>query len=74
MLKKVCDIGNDPIKRWNYKNVELDINSTGEYKPSKGNSTEKIDGVIMDIIALGVTLEHEEEKKSVYESRGIRSV
>ena len=74
MLKKECDIGKDPIKRWNYKNVELDIGSTGEYKPSKGNSTEKIDGVIMDIIAIGMSLDHEKEKKSVYESRGIRSV
>ena len=74
MMKRSCDIGKDEIKRWNYKNVELDIKSSGQYKPSKDRSTEKIDGVIMDIIALGVSMEHVEEKKSIYESRGIRSV
>lgn len=74
MLKKICDIGNDPIKRWNYKNVELKFSSEGDYKPDKERSTEKIDGVIMDIISLGMSLDHEKEKKHIYETRGIRSL
>lgn len=74
MLKRECDIGEDPIKRWNYANVELHFDHNGEYKPAKDKSTEKIDGVIMDIIAIGVYLDTKKEKESVYEKQGIRSI
>lgn len=43
----------DPILRWMNGNVELVRDPNANYKPDKGKSAEKIDGIVALIIALG---------------------
>jgi phage terminase large subunit-like protein len=45
----------NPCLRWMYSNVELYRDNNDNYRPIKGKSKEKkIDGVIADIIAVGI--------------------
>lgn len=45
--------GGHPVLRWNASNVTVETNAAGDLKPSKSKSTEKIDGVVSVIMALG---------------------
>jgi phage terminase large subunit-like protein len=51
-------------------NTAAETDSAGNIKPSKAKSTEKIDGVVAAIMALGRAMVSEEET-SVYQNRGI---
>jgi phage terminase large subunit-like protein len=42
----------NPVQTWMLSNVELKRDSNGNYKPDKNKSTEKIDGIVADIMAL----------------------
>src|SRR4030095_12546823 len=42
----------NPVLRWNIQNVAVDQDASGNLKPSKAKSTEKIDGVVALIMAL----------------------
>lgn len=63
--------GGHPILRWMASNVSVEIDAAGNMKPSKKKSSEKIDGIIMLIMALGRAITQDKPKKSVYEDRGI---
>lgn len=62
----------NPVLRWNASNVAVETDAAGNLKPSKKKSTEKIDGIVSLIMAIGRAIVSEPEKPSVYESRGIR--
>lgn len=51
-------------------NVAVETDAAGNLKPSKKKSTERIDGIVAAIMALGRVLVTE-PKKSVYEYRGV---
>lgn len=53
-----CEIENfnNPVIRWMIGNVELEMDAAGNIKPSKGKSSNKIDGVVADIMALAQTM------------------
>ena len=63
-----------PVLRWMASNVAVEMDAAGNYKPSKKKSTEKIDGIVAAIMALGRAMVAEEAKRSVYEERGIRTL
>lgn len=44
------------VLRWNARNVAVEQDAAGNLKPSKAKSTEKIDGIVAAIIALGCAL------------------
>ncbi len=67
------DHGGHPVLRWMVGNVAIRMDSNGNFKPDKQKSSEKIDGVIGCIEALGLAIATDNEK-SVYEKRGIRRV
>lgn len=46
----------NPCLRWNLANVAVDTDATGKIRPSKVKSSERIDGVVAAIMALGVAL------------------
>jgi len=46
--------GGNPVLRWHFDNVELDVTGDGLVKPSKAKSGEKIDGVAATVNALFV--------------------
>ncbi len=62
----------NPVMRWMASHVAIDMNATGDIKPTKERSAEKIDGFHALIMGIGraiVTPEKVEE--SVYETRGM---
>lgn len=45
--------GGHPVLRWNASNVTVEQDAAGNLKPSKRKSSEKIDGIVATIMALG---------------------
>lgn len=63
--------GANPVLRWMASNVTVETDAAGNLKPSKKKSTEKIDGIVALVMALGRALESDGDGKSVYETRGV---
>ena len=55
VLKGELDHGNHPVLRWMADNVATVTDSSGNIKPAKNKSTQKIDGIVALIIALALT-------------------
>ena len=66
--------GCNPVLRWMADNVGAEFDAAGNVKPSKKKSTEKIDGIVAAIMALGRAMVREEKRPSVYETRGLVTV
>ncbi len=69
MDEKVAHGGN-PVLRWNVANVKVIDDTNANIRPSKKHSTEKIDGAVALIMALG-RAEAQTEEECVYSTRGI---
>jgi phage terminase large subunit-like protein len=52
LSRKLNHLGN-PVLAWMISNVEIMEDSSGNIKPSKGRSSEKIDGVLSTVMAIG---------------------
>lgn len=65
--------GNHPISRWMYGNATYRKDAAGNIKPDKERAAEKIDGVVADVMALGLATK-QEISRSVYDTRGIRRI
>lgn len=63
--------GNNPVLTWMADNVVARMDPSGNIKPDKEKSREKIDGVVALIMALDLALRHP-EKVSAIEKHGIR--
>ena len=59
-----------PVLRWNADNVVADTDASGNLKPSKKKSVQKIDGIVALIMALDRAL-RSRDVESVYEERGV---
>lgn len=59
------------VLRWNMDNVCVDTDAAGNMKPSKKNSTEKIDGAVALIMALSQAMIYNVNQKSIYDERGL---
>lgn len=59
--------GGDEVLRWMMGNVELRYDPSGNIKPDKAKSGEKIDGVVAAIMAIGEALTYEEDAPSSFE-------
>jgi phage terminase large subunit-like protein len=66
--------GNNPVLRWMVSNVAIEIDPAGNIKPSKKRSTERIDGVVGCIMALGRATLPSENGPSVYQKRGLVTI
>ena len=69
VLDKQLRHGGNPVLRWMADNVTVKQDPAGNVKPDKGNSTEKIDGIVALIMALDRALRA--EGGSVYDERGV---
>jgi phage terminase large subunit-like protein len=67
------DHHNDPVLRWMASNVTARTDPAGNIKPDKGKSTEKIDGIVALIMAIGRSMSDTVETSSVYakQNRGL---
>ena len=52
-------------------NLRMKIDPSGNIKPDKSKSTEKIDGMVALVMALGAYMNADKEKDSTYNDRGI---
>ena len=62
--KKIYHGGN-PVLRWNAANVSAKTDPAGNIKPDKEKSTEKIDGIVASIMALGRAMVHDDAGPSI---------
>ena len=53
--------GANPVLRWMASNVSVELDPAGNIKPSRKKSTEKIDGIVAAIMALGRAMGGKEE-------------
>ncbi len=63
--------GDNPVLRWMASNVSVETDAAGNLKPSKKKSTERIDGIVATIMALGRAMQQPQQRRSVYETRGL---
>ena len=64
----------DPVLRWMVGNVAAEIDKSGNIRPSKAKSADKIDGVVTSIMALGLAMLATGEAGSVYDTKGSLSL
>ena len=69
-LKQINHFGN-PVLRWMASNVELKIDPAGNIKIDKGKSSEKVDGMVALVMALGAYTAKDQQEEFIYKSRGI---
>lgn len=53
--------GGNPVLRWMAANVAVEQDPAGNLKPSKAKSTEKIDGIVAMVMAVGRAMLHQEQ-------------
>ncbi len=63
--------GNNPVGNWMAANLVARQDPAGNIKPDKEKSIEKIDGIVMLLMALDRATRHQPEPASVYEKRGL---
>ena len=65
--------GGNEVLRWMASNLCIEQDPAGNYKPSKRRSTEKIDGMVALIMAIGrhQAKQDDDDGGSVYEDRGL---
>ena len=71
ILNKELHHDGHPVLRWNISNCSVEEDAAGNIKPSKKKSTEKVDGAVSLIMAIGRAIAQPEKKGSVYDTRGI---
>jgi phage terminase large subunit-like protein len=64
----------NPAMRWMAGNTAVETDAAGNLKPSKKKSTDRIDGMVALVMALGIAIAEPAKRKSVYETRGVRQV
>jgi phage terminase large subunit-like protein len=57
----VIDHGGHPVMRWMIGNVAIRMDSNGNFKPDKAKSSEKIDGVVGTVMALGLAIANDNQ-------------
>jgi len=67
---KLDHCGN-PVLRWMASNVTVEQDAAGNLKPSKAKSTERIDGIVAAIMAIGRAMVTPCEKRSYYEDHDV---
>lgn len=60
VLGKQLNHGNNPVLRWMASNVSIEQDAAGNIKASKAKSTERIDGVVASIMAIGRVIANQE--------------
>jgi len=63
--------GGNPVLRWMAANAIVKIDEAGNKKPDKAKSSEKIDGLVALIMAIGMCQAAEPPTTSVYETEGL---
>ena len=62
--------GGNPVLTWMMSNTVIKMDPAGNIKPDKGESTERIDGIVATIMALDRATRNT-DNSSIYEDRGV---
>ena len=71
VLKKEINHLDNPILRWQMNNVSLRTDPAENIKVDKAKSSDKVDGIVATIMALGEWMTDESEGESIYNERGL---
>jgi len=74
LLAKKIAHGGHPVLRWMTSNLAYEMDPAGNLKPSKSKSIEKIDGIVMTVMALGIAMVKEKKQVSIYETQGLTTL
>lgn len=69
LAKEVNHAGN-PVLRWMVSNVSIQQDAAGNMKPDKSKSTERIDGVVASVMALGRIMVYDDDRPGAYADGG----
>lgn len=69
LLARKLEHGGNPVLRWMASNVTVTENANGDYRPDKGKSADKIDGIVAAIMGLARAM-MTRETTSIYETPG----
>lgn len=72
--RKAFNHQGNPVMRWMASNAMIEMDAAANIKPSKSKSSNKIDGIVALVMGIGRTMINSGSTKSVYSTRGIRSV
>lgn len=64
LLNRAINHGNHPVLRWMASNVAVKQDAAGNLKPAKDKSTERIDGIVALIMAIGLATQDDGESLS----------
>ena len=73
MMEGKIQHGGHPVLKWMAQNVVMRQDPSGNIKPDKEKSVEKIDGIVATIMALDRCIRHQKNDGSIYDERGILS-
>ena len=68
ILGREINHGYNPVLRWMASNVSVTMDPAGNMKADKAKSTERIDGIVATLMALGRVMQNDEEQPSAYEA------
>ena len=71
VLKKEINHLRNPVLRWQCENVSLQTDPAQNVKINKQRSSEKVDGMIALVMAIGEMMTDETDGDSIYDERGI---
>lgn len=63
--------GGNPVARWMVDNLRVGMDASGNVKPDKAKSMDKIDGVSALVTGLSVAMASEPEKQSIWDTRDV---
>ena len=70
LKNEINHLGN-PVLRWQMQNVSLRTDPAENIKIDKAKSSEKVDGIVALVMALGEWMTDDTEGESVYSDRGL---
>lgn len=71
---RVLQHGNNPVLTWMFDNVAIKMDAYENIKIDRETSRDKVDGIVALVMAVGLVVKREAEKRSVYETRGVRMI
>lgn len=71
ILKNNIIHNGNPVLRWNFDNVTVEIDAAENIKPSKKHSTERIDGAVASIMGFDRCVRNMNKAATVYDGRGL---
>ena len=74
LLARKIRHGGNPVLRFMADGVAVKQDPAGNRKIDKAGSQCKVDGIVALVMALDRAVRHQEQRRSVYEDRGVRSV